>query len=46
VKTSLSDPILWSSALRRAFHPGSNVTGVIFRGQHAGERVKLLSEFA
>ena len=32
--------------MRRAFHPGSNVTGVIFRGQHAGERVKLLSEFA
>ncbi|MFI4998597.1 MAG: ABC transporter substrate-binding protein [Reyranellales bacterium] len=27
-------------------HPGGNVTGVIFRGQHAGERVKLLSEVA
>ena len=26
--------------------PGGNVTGVIFRGQHAGERVKLLSEAA
>jgi putative ABC transport system substrate-binding protein len=40
-----SDPV----ELRLAsslFHPGGNVTGVIFRGQHAGERVKLLFEFA
>src|ERR1700738_4675564 len=40
-----SDPVELGLASSLS-HPGGNVTGVIFRGQHAGERVKLLSEFA
>ncbi len=45
VLTFGSDPVELGLASSLT-HPGGNVTGVIFRGQHAGERVKLLSEFA
>src|SRR4051812_17604055 len=38
-----SDPVELGLA-PRLDRPGGNVTGVIFPGQHAGERVKLLSE--
>jgi putative tryptophan/tyrosine transport system substrate-binding protein len=40
-----SDPVELGLA-PRLDHPGGNVTGVIFPGQHAGERAKLLSELA
>jgi putative ABC transport system substrate-binding protein len=40
-----SDPVELGLA-PRLDRPGGNVTGVIFPGQHAGERVKLLSEIA
>jgi putative ABC transport system substrate-binding protein len=40
-----SDPVELGLA-PRLDHPGGNVTGVIFPGQHAGERVKLLAEVA
>ena len=40
-----SDPVELGLA-PRLDRPGGNVTGVIFPGQHAGERVKLLSEMA
>jgi putative ABC transport system substrate-binding protein len=40
-----SDPVELGLA-PRLDHPGGNVTGVIFPGQHAGERVKLLCEWA
>jgi putative ABC transport system substrate-binding protein len=40
-----SDPVELGLASSLS-HPGGNVTGVIFRGQHVGERVKLLSEVA
>jgi putative ABC transport system substrate-binding protein len=40
-----SDPVELGLAARLD-RPGGNVTGVIFPGQHAGERVKLLSEIA
>lgn len=40
-----SDPVELGLA-PRLNHPGGNVTGVIFPGQHAGERVKLLCEAA
>lgn len=40
-----SDPVELGLAASLS-DPGGNVTGVIFRGQHAGERVNLLSEFA
>jgi putative ABC transport system substrate-binding protein len=40
-----SDPVELGLA-PRLDHPGGNVTGVIFPGQHAGERVKLLCGMA
>ena len=40
-----SDPVELGLA-PRLDHLGGNVTGVIFPGQHAAERVKLLSQFA
>ena len=40
-----SDPVELGLAPRLE-RPGGNVTGVIFPGQHAGERIKLLCEFA
>jgi putative ABC transport system substrate-binding protein len=40
-----SDPVELGLA-PRLDKPGGNVTGVIFPGQHAGERVKLLSDVA
>lgn len=40
-----SDPVELGLA-PKLDHPGGNVTGVIFPGQHAGERVKLLAELA
>ena len=40
-----SDPVELGLA-PRLDRPGGNVTGVIFPGQHAGERVKLLAEVA
>jgi putative ABC transport system substrate-binding protein len=40
-----SDPVELGLAPRLE-RPGGNVTGVIFPGQHAGERVKLLAEVA
>ncbi len=40
-----SDPVELGLATSLT-HPGGNVTGVIFRGQHAGERIKLLGEMA
>lgn len=40
-----SDPVELGLA-PRLDRPGGNVTGVIFPGQHAGERVKLLCEVA
>lgn len=40
-----SDPVELGLA-PRLDRPGGNVTGVIFPGQHAGERVKLLGEVA
>lgn len=40
-----SDPVELGLA-PRLDRPGGNVTGVIFPGQHASERVKLLSEMA
>jgi putative tryptophan/tyrosine transport system substrate-binding protein len=40
-----SDPVELGLA-PRLDHPGGNVTGVIFPGQHAGERVSLLGELA
>jgi putative tryptophan/tyrosine transport system substrate-binding protein len=40
-----SDPVELGLA-PRLDHPGGNVTGVIFPGQHVGERIKLLGAFA
>ena len=40
-----SDPVELGFA-PRLDRPGGNVTGVIFPGQHAGERVRLLGEMA
>src|SRR5262249_6233159 len=40
-----SDPVQLGLA-PRLDKPGGNVTGVIFPGQHAGERVQLLSQMA
>lgn len=40
-----SDPVELHLAPRLE-RPGGNVTGVIFPGQHAGERVELLAKFA